>query len=102
MLDNAVIDIKNHTIKHDLSDYTEYQFIHKTSVPLVFRDLLNETLKFYDTVFKRVMDDWSSNDIENPEFYDNKNELTDCELIMFKMLILRGNHFAQLMSDLYL
>ena len=65
LLDNAVIDIKNHTIKHDLSDYTEYQFIHKTSVPLVFRDQLNETLKFYDTVFKRVMDDWSSNDIEN-------------------------------------
>ena len=59
--------------------------------------LINSNPKITDETYKAF-----KAELQDPDFSDIKKELTDCELIMFKMLILKGNHFAQLLSDLYL
>ena len=68
LLNNAVIDLKEHIIYHDSSKFEQYHFIYKTPITYIPRKNLSKNDKFYDSVFKKIMNDWSSNNEENLDF----------------------------------
>lgn len=68
LLNNAIIDLNEHIIYQDSSKFNQYHFIHKTPITYIPRRNLSKNGKFYDTVFKKIMNDWSSNDVENLNF----------------------------------